>query len=323
MPNPMTPVVLGLDLGGTKLASGLFTATGKILRQQRTPLAQKHGNQVGRLIRQQISQAMTFAQAKHWRVRAVAISVPGISHQLTGKVWAPNIPGWENYPLRDEMISVLPDQSLPVTVDDDRACYILGETWKGAARHCQDAIFLAVGTGIGAGILVNGTVLRGTGGIAGAIGWLALQKPFRPEYVSCGCFEHQASGAGLAKVAQELMAADPAYAGPLKNIKGLAAVDLFQHPRDPITRQVLAQAVESWGMAVANLVSLFNPQKIIFGGGVFGPAAKFLPQIFAEAKKWAQPVSLQQVQLQRSRLGGAAGLYGAAFLAWRSVRPDF
>ena len=68
-------------------------------------------------------------------------------------------------------------------------------------------------------------------------------------------------------------------------------------------------------MAVANLVSLFNPEKIIFGGGVFGPATKFLDAIFAEAKKWAQPVSIKQVKLQASRLGGDAPLYGSAWLA--------
>ena len=70
-------------------------------------------------------------------------------------------------------------------------------------------------------------------------------------------------------------------------------------------------AIEYWGMAVANLVSLFNPEKIIFGGGVFGPALKFLDAIYDEAKKWAQPISIDQVQLQGSALGNDAGLYGA------------
>ena len=72
-------------------------------------------------------------------------------------------------------------------------------------------------------------------------------------------------------------------------------------------------------MAVANLVSLFNPEKIIFGGGVFGPAARFLDDIYAEAKKWAQPISIKQVKLQASKLGGDAGLYGAGCLALQAV----
>jgi glucokinase len=72
-------------------------------------------------------------------------------------------------------------------------------------------------------------------------------------------------------------------------------------------------------MAVANLVSLFNPERIIFGGGVFGPAARFLGDIFAEAQKWAQPIAIKQVKLQVSKLGSDAGLYGAACLASQAV----
>ena len=72
-------------------------------------------------------------------------------------------------------------------------------------------------------------------------------------------------------------------------------------------------------MAVANLVSLFNPEKIIFGGGVFGPAAQFLGDIYAEARKWAQPISIKQVKLQASKLGGDAGLYGAGCLALQAA----
>ena len=88
---------------------------------------------------------------------------------------------------------------------------------------------------------------------------------------------------------------------------------------DPVAKEVITQAVEFWGMAVANLVSLFNPEKIIFGGGVFGPATQFLGDIYAEAKKWAQPISIKQVKLQASKLGGDAGLYGAGCLALQAA----
>ena len=83
--------------------------------------------------------------------------------------------------------------------------------------------------------------------------------------------------------------------------------------------EVITQAVEFWGMDVANLVSLFNPEKIIFGGGVFGPAAPLLGDIYAEARKWAQPISIKQVKLQASKLGGDAGLYGAGCLALQAA----
>lgn len=304
-------VVLALDLGGTKLASAVFTSAGKILHKEIVPLGKRTGKQVGALIRDQIAKAQSF------NISAIGISVPGISYQKSGTIWAPNIPGWKNYPLRDEIRSRLKNKRVSVQIDSDRACYILGESWQGAAKNCRNAIFLAVGTGIGAGILIDGKILRGANDIAGAIGWLALQKPFRREYISCGCFEHHSSGEGLAKVARELLAADKKYSGALKQKKNFTAADIFAafDSGDPIARMVFKQAIEFWGMASANLVSLFNPEIIIFGGGVFGPATKLLPQIFCEAKKWAQPISIQKVKFVSSRLGGDAGLYGAAALA--------
>ncbi len=99
----------------------------------------------------------------------------------------------------------------------------------------------------------------------------------------------------------------------------LSAKDVFDayEMGDELSRRVIANAIEYWGMATANLVSLFNPEKIIFGGGVFGPAVKFLEEIYLEAKKWAQPIRIQQVKLQASALGSDAGLYGAGLLALR------
>jgi glucokinase len=325
--------VIGIDLGGTKLAGALFTRHGKILRKSVVPLENRQGRAVGELICQELKNLLTAARAKRLNVNAIGVSVPGISYSRTGKVWAPNIPGWENYPLRREILAALPDNR--VVLDSDRACYILGETWRGVAKGCRNAIFLAVGTGIGAGVLSDGRILRGAHDIAGAIGWLALDRPFRREYVRCGCFEYHASGAGLIKVASEMLAQHPVRTPNTPSLHHsttpplhhsippsfASAWDVFSaYDRgDPVAREVIAQAIEFWGMAVANLVSLFNPEKIIFGGGVFGPAAQFLGDIYSEAQKWAQPISIKQVKLQASKLGGDAGLYGAGCLALQAA----
>jgi glucokinase len=84
---------------------------------------------------------------------------------------------------------------------------------------------------------------------------------------------------------------------------------------EPVSQEVLREAVEYWGMAAANLVSLFNPEKIIFGGGVFGPAARFLHGIAHQAGRWAQPLAMYKVSIEASILGGDAALYGAAKMA--------
>lgn len=306
--------VIAIDLGGTKIAVAIVSAEGEILRRDHLRLGGRSGRDVASSL---IERCQTLL-GEETRPSAVGVIVPGIYRAARGTVWAPNIPGWDDYPLRDELQAAV-GTTIPVVVDSDRAGYILGETWRGVARDARNAIFLAVGTGIGAGILVDGRVVRGHGDIAGAIGWLALDRPYRRHYADCGCFEMHASGPGLTKVAWQLMEENPSYAGELRTLMAaeLSTPRLFEaYDRgDSIARRVLDDAVQFWGMAAANLVSLFNPQTIVFGGGVFGPAARFLDRIAAEAKRWAQPIAIDQVRFVSTALGGDAGLYGAARLA--------
>jgi glucokinase len=218
-----------------------------------------------------------------------------------------------------EKIRDATNNQIPVQIESDRSCYILGEVWKGDAQECKDAIFIAVGTGIGAGIMVDGQVLRGQGGIAGAIGWMGLDRPFQPDYSKYGCFEYHASGDGLARIARKYIDEKPAYQGFLssKSQEGITSRDVFAAYKqdDSIANRVIQKAVEYCGMAAANLISIFNPEKIIFGGGVFDAAAPLLNQIKTEAKKWAQPLAFKEVTIELARLGSDAGLFGAAYLA--------
>ncbi len=282
-------------------------------------LQKREGKEVGDLILQQANLILQNAIEKNIPVSSLGICVPGIAHAKTGTVWAPNIPGWEDYPLLEQLRQELEDKNIRIKIDSDRACYILAEVWKGNARGFSDVIFLSVGTGIGAGIMTNNQVLRGANDIGGAIGWMALNKPFDKKFIPCGCFEYNASGEGLVKVAKELIAEKKFNESLLnnKNLNELSAKDIFKayDANDKLAIMVINNAIEYWGMAVANLISLFNPEKIIFGGGVFGPALKFLDAIYEEAKKWAQPISIQQVKLEGAALGNEAGLYGAGYLA--------
>ena len=311
--------VIAFDLGGTKLAAALFSDDGEIIHSQTTALEKRKGSEVGKLILQQVNSILAKANDENITVQALGICVPGIAYAKNGKVWAPNIPGWDNYPLMEELQNGIADKNVSIKIDSDRSCYILGEVWKGNAQGCNDAIFISVGTGIGAGILINGEVLRGSGDIAGAIGWLGLSKPFEDKFISCGCFEYNASGEGIAKVANEL-GEDNVYTQSIllmTDTDTLTAHSVFDayDKGDRLAVAVIQNAIEHWGMAVANLVSILNPEKIIFGGGVFGPALRFLNDIYTEARKWAQPISIQQVKIEGSALGTNAGLYGAGYLA--------
>lgn len=315
--------VIGIDLGGTKISSAFFSPGGEMSGFSRVLLHDRKGKEVAELIKTQMRSLIEKYTLHSEAVAAVGISVPGIFHGDSGKVWVPNIDGWKDYPLLEELKETVEGKNIRVRIADDRNCYILGETWKGNARGCKHAIFLAVGTGIGAGILVEGKVLHGSGGIAGAVGWLALNKPFEKKYIPRGCNEYYASGEGLVRYAKEIIAVRPGYNGIFlhEEISPYNLIREYENEEE-IAVVVIRNAIEYWGMMVANLVSIFNPEKIIFGGGVFGEAVKFLPQIHAEAKKWGQPVAMEQVRLEPSCNGAMAGLYGAAYLALQSAKSE-
>jgi glucokinase len=337
--------VIGLDIGGTKLAVALFTEEGEVVARRSARIAGLAGDEVGALVVAELRALLESPDAAADPVRAVGIAIPGIYRSAGGTVWAPNIPGWDDYPLREVVESGLAggaSTAVPVVrVDSDRACCVLGDAWRGTSRGARHAIFVAVGTGIGAGILVDGEVLRGARDIGGAIGWLAMGRDYRAGYADMGSFEWHASGPGLARMAREELAAagggNAAAAGgggaardataePTGHLAGLdpaamTTADVFEayDAGDVVAIRVLDTAVEYWGMAVANLVSVFDPEIIVFGGGVFGPASRFLDRIRQEAERWAQPISMPHVRLGVSSLGADAVLYGAGHLALRAL----
>ncbi len=316
--------ILAADLGGTKLALGIFSNNIDLLHKEKVLLDNSTGREVGRMICDHISAMINSQKEQNEKIEAIGMAIPGIYSESRGTVWAPNIPGWENYPLLEELKSVAP--GIPIIISSDRACYVTAEIEKGIARNCSDAVFIAVGTGIGAGIVCGGKILVGANDIAGAIGWMALNQPFKEKYSSCGCFESIASGQGIIKSAIEFMQSHPEYDGELKTIPSdlLSTHDVFDayDQGDILAGEVIRCCIEVWGMALANVVSMLNPQMVIFGGGVFGPAAKWLPEIEAEARKWAQPVSMQYVSVVATSLGPDAGLYGAACLAFQKIKSN-
>jgi len=315
-------VGLGIDLGGTKIAGALFSAEGKVSPKKVLYLENKTGQQVVEQIFKLIQSFLDWSSKRNMQIKTIGVAVPGIYYSTSGRVWAPNIPEWEDYPLFEELNGRL--GNMDIYIDNDRACYILGETWKGSAAGCKHAIFLSVGTGIGTGILIDGQVLRGADDIAGSIGWMALRDPFLPAYEKHGCYEYHASGPGITRTAKDIYSND---ADLYKDLDPLAVEqmtpsDIFEafNEGNPLAEKVIDQAIQFWGKASANLVSLFNPEILIFGGGVFGPATQFLDEIYTEATKWAQPISINRVKFEPSELGGDAGLFGAGFLSLKSMK---
>lgn len=296
-------VYIGVDIGGTKIAGALFDGNGNILYSATQLLNGREGNLVGDLITELCSQILEVNGILDSDSLNIGLCVPGIAYSKTGTVWAPNIPGWEAFPLKDVVLKRF--QNSKVTIESDRTCYILGEVLRGAAKGCENAIFLAVGTGIGAGILIDGKILHGASDIVGATGWMALKPPYTNDYDTCGCFESYASGSGIALQASKITGRE------------VSTREVFEayDKGEEFAVKVITDAIEMWGMAAANFVSLFNPEMIVFGGGVFGPASALIEKIYIESCKWAQPISIKQCKFVATELESMTGLYGAGAIA--------
>lgn len=302
--------VIGIDLGGTKVAAAIFEADGTMIQKEYKLLEGATGTAVADKVTEVVNHLIEQKPQLH--IDSVGICIPGIVYSKKETVWAPNIPGWDDFPLKKHLSEGLGRDDVKICIESDRTCYILGEEWKGAANGCTDAIYLAVGTGIGAGILLDGRIIHGASDIVGATGWMALEPPYKEEFIPVGCFEYYASGNGIGNQAKLLY-----------NDEGKSSYDVFAgYGTDPVATRILDKAIMMWGMGAANLVSLFNPQKVIFGGGIFGPAVKFIPRIYEEACKWGQPISMKQVEFCASQIDGEAALLGAAALAIRETNKN-
>jgi len=323
---------IGIDVGGTKVSGAIFDDKNNIVTTETLYLEGRGGDDAVSLIFSLCDKLMYQLSIGTENSKCVAtigsvnigICIPGIAYSKTGKVWAPNIPQWDNYPLKEKFTARYPNSA--ITIESDRTCYILGEVSQGVAKGCQNAIFLAVGTGIGAGILIDGRVLHGASDIVGATGWMALQPPYRSEWNERGCFESFCSGTGIALEARKMvneMTSTNNYIGILAAypVENISAREVFSaHDQgDPIAKKVIENAIEMWGMAAANFVSLFNPEMVIFGGGVFGPAVKFVERIYDEALKWAQPIAIRECRFAATMLPDTAGLYGAGVIARQAL----
>lgn len=291
--------LLGIDLGATKISAAIFNDEGDILQRSYSLLEGRSGEDAGTFVCQTIK-----SLAEEYDISGAGICVPGIVYSKRGTVWCPNIPGWDDYPLGLRLKEFLGD--VKIGIESDRTCYILGEKWKGAAKDCDNAIYLAVGSGIGAGILLDGRVIHGADDVVGATGWMALESDYDSDWDQCGCFETFASGNGIGYQASKLYG---------RQVTSHEVFKLYEEG-DEIAVKVIRKAVQMWGKGAANLVSLFNPEMIVFGGGVFsGTARKLIPDIYQEALKWAQPISIKKTRFCASEVGSDAALLGAGYLA--------
>jgi len=310
-----------VDVGGTKIASALFAEDGRMLGRVGVGIDRGTADKPVRQIIGIIKGLQELARMENGHVRAVGICIPGVVFEKSGLVWAPNIPGWDHFPLRSRLEMKI---KTPLVLDSDRSAYVLGEQWLGAARGKQDVVFLAVGTGIGAGILAGGRLIRGSQDIAGAVGWFGLNPEFKEEYVRMGCFEAEAAGSAVGRKARELLR-DGQPSLMRKMVRGkiekVTAEIVVRAARagDALARKIIAEVSSYLAMGIANIVSILNPEMVVLGGGLFQAGDFLLKPVRKEFRKWVQPLAGRKVRLALSALGEDAGLCGAGRLAWLTV----
>lgn len=299
--SPAGPLVVAADLGGTKLALAVCDEAGGVSRTRSFPVDISSPK---RPI-QQILHYLEDVRKAGFRPRAIGVAVPGLVRS-SGTVWAPNLPGWERMPLARELQS---RSGLRIAVESDRNAAVIGEAWRGAARGKSDVIVLIVGTGIGAGILSGGRLVRGAHELSGCAGWLVVSDEIREEAKRCGALEALVAGPAIGRRASEAFGS------------AMSAEELAERARegDAEAKRIFAECGRLLGRGVANLISLFDPETIVLTGGTAGAADLFLGELQRTALERAQPLSAPQVRIVVTRIGAKANLLGAARIAWDAL----
>jgi len=313
--------VLAVDLGGTKLAMALVNRDGKLSWRKSVGV---DASSALSPVKQIVALAQEFVGAKGTaaKIAGVGVAVPGLVRR-DGTVWAPNLPGWKNVTLARRLKSEL---GVPVIVESDRNAAVLGETWRGAARGKSDAIVLMLGTGIGAGILSDGRLVRGAHELSGCAGWMVVADEYGAEAKRLGQLESLGAGPAIAAAAKKGLARG--IASLLQEIpeETINAYEVAEAARrgDALAIEVYLEAGQLLGYGVANLVSLFDPEIVVIGGGLARASDLFLDALRKAVKERAQPISAHKVKVVTSGLRGDANLLGVGRLAWEmhdNARP--
>jgi glucokinase len=308
--------ILGLDLGGTKIAAGVVTPAGRLLSRVRVPTPAAGVRRDVAAMFDAAQAAVGSARVSWGQIRAVGVGVPGAFDPVKKTVWAPNLPGWRKVPLGEILRKAL---RRPVFVEGDRNVQALAEAWL-AHPSARNLVFLTVGTGIGAGIIADGRLVPGSRGVAGAVGWLVTDREWRREYARVGCLEHWASGSAVARRAEEVLPT-PA-SGPLRGLVkkhgGITAEVVTQAARrgDRAARHVLEEVGDALGRGVASLIAVLNPEVVVLGGGLAGAGNLILMPLRRAVERWGQPLARRQAKIVLSRIREDAGVLGAARYAF-------
>jgi glucokinase len=306
-------LLLGLDLGGTNIKGVLLDPkTLKTVHRLQVPTyAGRGAAAVIETMTQTVKELAARAKSENKRIAGLGIGSAGLVHQGTVRN-SPNLPGWQGaVPLLRLLKAKLRKPPLPLVIDNDANCFVLAESFCGAARGHRNVIGLTLGTGVGGGIMIGGRLYRGSTGGAGELGHVSIKL----DGPAClcgnkGCLEAMAGANSI-----------------LTRYKGLTSKFRIQNAEltveeisalakkgDRSAVNALAETGTLLGVALANYVNIFNPEMIVIGGGVAQAGKHLMEPAVAEMKQRAMPFNAAMVKVKPARLGPWAGAIGAALL---------
>lgn len=333
--HPAVGYLLGVDYGVTHLEVALAGPDLKLRARKGTALEIAAGPEACLAVLYGLVDGLLREQGLPLeQIRGIGVGVPGPVDFARGRLTSPPImPGWDDFPLPETLMAQFP--AAFVMVDNDVNLMALGERFHGEGRTSPNFIYVKVGSGIGAGIVAGGRLYRGSSGCAGDVGHIMVASG--GPVCHCGnqgCVEALAGGLAIARQGQALAETgeSPLLAERLRDSGGpLTAADVGAAAAlgDRAALELVDQSGRHVGEMLTYLVSFFNPDLILIGGGVSQIGHRFLNAIRQNVLAHASPLATRALRIEYSELGGAAGVLGALTLAQQSIfyvppaRPEF
>lgn len=295
------------DLGGTKLAAAMVDAHGQIVAELTEPTDSRGGAHVAEQIAASAGKLARTVGVEVARVRHVMVGIPGAIDPLTGRVsLTPNVAGLQDF----DVLDYLRNRFGPgVTIENDVNLAMLGEQARGCASQCRNAAFLALGTGAGLGLLIDGKLFRGARGSAGEIADLPLGRdPTSHATSTSGAFELEVGSLAIVDRYRRQGGAD---AATVRDIFSLLQAG------DAVAASVLDTTARWVALAVATLQSLLDLELIVFGGSI-----GVRPELYERVRQALPTLFSRPIHIAPSRLGDRAGLIGAVCAVAQALRNE-
>ncbi|MBP0579715.1 ROK family protein [Labrys sp. LIt4] len=302
---------IGIDLGGTQVRAALVDDTGAVLKRAATRTDVAGGPAAVMAQFRSLIEDVTD-DASLGSLSGIGVCAPGPLDSDTGTfIHVPTLPGWEDFPLRDELSAAL---GRPVVVEGDAIAACYGEWRFGAGRGLDHLLYVTVSTGIGGGVVSDGRLLHGRRGMTAHVGHFRLaQDGPRCSCGAVGCFEAFAAGTALDRRARQAALAHPGSS--LARLAAPTAGDVVEAARqgDATALALLDEEATLLGEGFVSLIHLFSPEKLVMGGGVAHGFDLMDETIHRIVRTTALP-SFRDVPVAKAALGDNAGLVGAAAL---------